>query len=813
VENGSVKPANGTTREIVAKLWSLCHILRDDGITYSEYVTELTFLLFLKMLEETGHEARLPREYRWKKLAKAEGLEQLSHYRRLLLDLGDPEKSKDSVVLAIFADAQTKLRKPTNLKALTDALDKLDWFSAREEGLGNLYEGLLEKNAAEKKSGAGQYFTPRPLIDSIVRLIQPQAGEVIQDPAAGTGGFLVAADRYIKDRTDDLYELSESQAFFQRRSALVGVELVPDTHRLCLMNLMLHGIESMVDSGDTLSPDGERLGKADVILTNPPFGSKRGGGRPNRPDFSVTAGTSNKQLAFVEHVVRALRPGGRAAVVVPDNVLFEENVGLKLRQWMMDRCNVHTILRLPQGIFYAQGVKTNVLFMTRAKVDRGATKGVWVYDMRTNVDSFGKTRPLTEADFREFEAAFGSDPGGGAERTDEGAAGRFRWFSRAAIAANVDSLDLTWLREESGDPIDNLHSPDDVAKAIRTSLNAAVQKVEALDHDIGSARPVRATEEVVPVMETSAAAEIAKIPRLIERYKKALFVSAFRGELTKQWRESRTLLESADDLVARTPPPPQPRGGRVAAKRVIPGVAALSVNDPLKRLPDGWSWVALSRVARQETGHTPSRSRPEWWGGDIPWVGIKDAAIHHGRVVFKTIQSTNEGGLANSAARKLPGGTVCLSRTASVGYAVILGTTMATSQDFVTWSCSPALMPKYLLYALMAEGDDIRRFGKGSTHTTIYFPEVRAMHIALAPLEEQKEIVRRIEQAMLQLDGIKPEGWTGQEPSSEDVKVRSERSHRASARRLSERKEVSSREVRPGRSAGPRALRRSQGRR
>ena len=318
---------------------------------------------------------------------RREGLDQLEYYRQLLLDLGNPAKTKDQLVLAIFTDAQTKLRKPTNLKALTDAIDKLDWFSAREEGLGNLYEGLLEKNAAEKKSGAGQYFTPRPLIDCIVRLVKPQPGEIIQDPAAGTGGFLVAADRYIKDQTDDLYKLTEAQAFFQRHNAFVGIELVPDTHRLCLMNLMLHGIESLVESGDTLAPDGERLGKADVILTNPPFGTKKGGGRPTRSDFSITADTSNKQLAFVEHIVRALKPGGRAAVVVPDNVLFEDNVGRRLRSWMMELCNVHTILRLPTGIFYAQGVKTNVVFLTRGKTDSANTKGVWVYDMRANMNS------------------------------------------------------------------------------------------------------------------------------------------------------------------------------------------------------------------------------------------------------------------------------------------------------------------------------------------------------------------------------------------------------------------------------------------
>jgi type I restriction enzyme M protein len=475
---------NGITREIVAKLWNLCNVLRDDGITYTDYVTELTFLLFLKMLAETGHEERLPKEHRWAGLLKREGLDLLEYYRQLLLDLGNLKKTKDQVVLAIFTDAQTKLRKPTNLEALTRAIDKLDWFSAREEGLGNLYEGLLEKNAAEKKSGAGQYFTPRPLIDCMVCLMKPQPGEIIQDPAAGTGGFLVAADRYIKDQTDELYTLKEAEAFFQRNNALVGIELVPDTHRLCLMNLMLHGIESMVDSGDTLSPDGERIGKADLIMTNPPFGTKKGGGRPTRSDFSITADTSNKQLAFVEHIVRALKPGGRAAVVVPDNVLFEDGVGRRLRNWMMELCNVHTILRLPTGIFYAQGVKTNVVFLTRGKSDKANTKGVWVYDMRANMDAFGKTKPLTVADFKPFEKAFGSDPLGKAKRKDEGKEGRFRFYSREEITARSDNFDIAWLRDTSNDPEDEMTEPDELAAAIARHLKNALEEIEAFSEEL-----------------------------------------------------------------------------------------------------------------------------------------------------------------------------------------------------------------------------------------------------------------------------------------------------------------------------------------
>ena len=471
------------TADIVAKLWSLCHVLRDDGVTYNEYVTELTYLLFLKMLEETKRENRLPSGYRWAELVKRDGLDQLDYYKRLLLDLGKPEV-KDELVRAIFTDAQTRLRKPTNLKALTTDIDKLDWFSAREEGLGNLYEGLLEKNASDKKSGAGQYFTPRPLIDSIVRLMKPQAGEIVQDPAAGTAGFLVAADHYIKARTDDLYKLPEAQAFFQRHNAFVGAELVPDAHRLCMMNLLLHGIEGGVSNIDTLSPDGETLPKANLILTNPPFGTKKGGGRPTRSDFSVTADSSNKQLAFVEHIVRALKPGGRAAMVVPDNVLFEDNTGRRLRTWLMDLCNLHTVLRLPTGIFYAQGVKTNVLFFQRGKTDKANTEAVWVYDMRANMPAFCKTRPLNVTDFEGFEVAYGDDPNGGGTRKDQGEEGRWRCFNRDAVAARNDNLDISWLRDTEAEAEEGLTEPEDIAAAIIGHLRAALEEVEALSEEL-----------------------------------------------------------------------------------------------------------------------------------------------------------------------------------------------------------------------------------------------------------------------------------------------------------------------------------------
>lgn len=465
-----------STQDIVAKLWNLCNTLRDDGITYQQYVTELTYLLFLKMMQETGHEDELPEGYRWGDVLDKNGTQQLDFYRTLLIYLGNNGSQR---VRAIFAGANTSLRQPKNLSQLIGEIDRLDWFSAKEEGLGNLYEGLLEKNASELKNGAGQYFTPRPLIDSVVHLVKPQLSETVQDPAAGTAGFLVAAWQYLKEITNDFSTVPFEKFEKQRKEGYVGMELVPDTHRLALMNCMLHDVEADLRSGDTLSEAGKALPKVDVVLTNPPFGTKKGGGGPTRDDF--TFDTSNKQLAFLQHIYRTLKAGGRAAVVLPDNVLFEENVGAAIRTDLMHKCNLHTILRLPTGIFYAQGVKTNVLFFQAGR----PTDGVWVYDMRTNMPSFGKRNPLTRGHFAPFEAAFGEDPNGNSPRQDQGESGRFRYFDRQFVKDRGDNLDITWLRDESVTAAEELGAPEEIAAQIMANLRAALEEMEALAEMLG----------------------------------------------------------------------------------------------------------------------------------------------------------------------------------------------------------------------------------------------------------------------------------------------------------------------------------------
>ena len=476
------------THDIVGKLWNLCNVLKDDGVTYHQYVTELTYLLFLKMAKETGTEDQIPVGMRWDDLEKESAPERLDMYRKLLIDLG---KNGSLLVQQIFANASSFIKKPLTLSTLVTEIDKLDWYNARQEGLGDLYEGLLEKNASESKSGAGQYFTPRPLIDCMVAVMQPNLKDIIQDPAAGTGGFLISANRYIREKSDP-DKWTEAQQKKYRRNTFYGMEHVQDTHRLYLMNLMLHGIDSDPEAagiryGDTLSDDGKALPKATLILTNPPFGTKKGGGLPSRDDFTFP--TSNKQFAFLQHIYRGLKPGGRAAVVLPDNVLFESNTGKKIRQDLMDKCNVHTILRLPTGIFYAQGVKTNVLFFTRGSTDKDNTKELWVYDLRANMPSFGKRTPLEPAHFSEFIEVFGNDPHGNpenlAKRSDEDVKGRFRKFSREWIAERGDSLDISWLQDESNEAIEDLPEPNILAKEVIEKLEIAIEKLNDVLLELG----------------------------------------------------------------------------------------------------------------------------------------------------------------------------------------------------------------------------------------------------------------------------------------------------------------------------------------
>lgn len=480
-----------SAQEIANKLWNLCNVLRDDGVTYHQYLNELTYILFLKLSEVKGFEEHIPEKYQWQYFVNEnDNTEAFARYRVFLATVS--EETTSSSIKEIYSNASTSLRKPVNFRSLVTAIDQLDWYEENDRDvMGDIYESLLEKNAGEKKSGAGQYFTPRPLINIMIDLMVPKLNERWTDPACGTFGFMISADHYLRSKNDNYYDLSEKDRQFQINEAFSGVELVPDAHRLALMNARLHGMESTIHLGDTLTEFGKTLNGFDGVLANPPFGTKQGGERPTRDDFTFP--TSNKQLNFLQHIYRSLKKDGkaRAAVVLPDNVLFEDGDGQKIRRDLMDKCNLHTILRLPTGIFYAAGVKTNVLFFTRGNTETNNTQNVWFYDMRTNAPSYGKRTPFTEKAFEDFVLAYtGGIPFDKVEQEYDGLVDdakrktikdeRWNCISRDYIEKKKYSLDLGLIADSSLTNSDDLGEPIDIAKATLSELEAITKELNAM---------------------------------------------------------------------------------------------------------------------------------------------------------------------------------------------------------------------------------------------------------------------------------------------------------------------------------------------
>ena len=484
-----------SSQQIVQKLWNYCNILRDDGLSYGDYVEQLTYLLFLKMADEQtrpplNRESGIPDGFDWPSLVKRDGDELEVHYRHILEELG---KSK-GLLGVIFRKAQNKIQDPAKLRRLVaDLIDREQWTILDTDVKGDAYEGLLEKNAEDTKTGAGQYFTPRPLIRAIVDVMRPHPGQTICDPACGTGGFLLVAHDYISANN-----LDKTQKKHLKHSALHGWEIVDNTARLCAMNLYLHGIgtdESPIRVADSLV--GEPGDHFDMVLTNPPFGKKSSvtviteAGETEKESLTVVrndfwASTSNKQLNFIQHVKSLLKINGSAAVVVPDNVLFEGGAGETIRKRLMTECDVHTLLRLPTGVFYAQGVKANVLFFDRKEAsDKPWTKTVWIYDLRTNKHFTLKTNPLKRADLDDFVASY--NPANRHKRTETE---RFKSFSYEDITMrDKTSLDIFWLRDESLEDSDNLPAPEILAAEIVEDLQAALDQFAAIASDLRERSP------------------------------------------------------------------------------------------------------------------------------------------------------------------------------------------------------------------------------------------------------------------------------------------------------------------------------------
>ncbi len=451
--------------DIVNKLWGFCHTLRHDGIDYGDYIEQLTYLLFLKMAHEKG--ALVPKGYDWGALKKHSGTALTDHYSDTLRKL----REAGGLLGDIFAQSESRFSNPVNLKKVINLIDEEDWSALDVDVKGAAFEGLLERAASEGKKGAGQYFTPRPLIRSIVKVMKPDprvAPEFsICDPACGTGGFLLTAYDWLKHETKGAFDRKDVKRIKHR--TYYGQDLVPRPRRLALMNLYLHGLEPTIYLGDSLY-EPAKAERYDAILTNPPFGTKGANQAPDRDDFTIE--TSNKQLNFVQHVLTVLKPGGRAAMVLPDNVLFEDKAG-EVFEILMKDCNVHTVLRLPRGTFtpYSQGVKANVVFFQKGL----PTENVWIFDARSNVPGITKKdRPLTHEHFKEFESCYGSDPNGQSKRKDLGNEGRFRKFHITDVKERGYKLDITWLKDESVEDSDDLPEPQELANETISGLEEVV---------------------------------------------------------------------------------------------------------------------------------------------------------------------------------------------------------------------------------------------------------------------------------------------------------------------------------------------------
>jgi type I restriction enzyme M protein len=459
--------------DVVSKIWGFCHTLRHDGIDYGDYIEQITYLLFLKMADEKGLE--LPEGTDWAYLRKESGTELLEDYQDALRVLG----KEPGILGDIFSGSQSRFTNPVNLKKLLGLIDETEWTSLDVDVKGAVFEGLLEKAAAEGKKGAGQYFTPRILIQTIVRCMKPDpltSGDFkIGDPACGTGGFLVSAYEWLLRETGGALDRDVAKRI--RSETYYGQELVPRPRRLALMNLYLHQVEPHIALGDSIyeTPDSTRF---DVVLTNPPFGTKGANQAPDRDDFVIQ--TSNKQLNFVQHVLTILKPGGRAAVVVPDNVLFAQQAG-EVFQVLMEDCDLHTVLRCPRGTFspYSEGTRTNVIFFIKGR----PTESVWIYDARANVPKITKKdRPLTANHFAEFERCFGEDRNGRATRDSrDSAEGRWRSFTLAEIRAQHYKLDaFKWLRDEEADDPHEVPEPEELITEAMEELQFALDDLAGI---------------------------------------------------------------------------------------------------------------------------------------------------------------------------------------------------------------------------------------------------------------------------------------------------------------------------------------------
>ena len=671
--------------DVVHKLWGFCHTLRHDGIDYGDYIEQITFLLFLKMADEKGVE--LPKGCDWATLRDKSGTGLLDDYSDVLRKLA----KTPGIIGDIYAEAQSRFNNAVNLKKLINLIDDTEWMSLGVDVKAAAYEGLLEKAASEGKKGAGQYFTPRVLIEAIVRCTKPDPrlhpDFTVCDPACGTGGFLVAAYDWLLSQTKG-GAIDRSLAKRIRTKTYYGQDLVARPRRLALMNLYLHGIEPTIKLGDTIyePPTSQRF---DMVLTNPPFGTRGANQAPEREDFTIE--TSNKQLNFVQHVMTVLKPGGRAAVVLPDNCLFDDKAG-EVFEILMQDCNLHTVLRLPHGTFmpYSQGVKANVVFFTKGY----ATEKVWIYDGRTNVVGVTKKgRPLSDDHFAEFEHCYGLDPnGGGKRRVADSAQGRWRDFAIEQVREQGFKLvNFRWLKEEALADPDAVQNPDDIAETLDITLRSIAKQLTKLVS--------LASSNGTKVVDREGSSNVEKL--------------------------LASLRDTADDWIE----------------------PSFEWRDRYE-LPNGRAFVALGNLGEWGGGITPSKSNKRYWThGSVPWVSPKDmkSMVLQGSIDHITKRAVEDAGL-----HLLPIGTLLfvvrgmiLAHTFPIAKA---GVELTINQDLRYLIPRKGVISDYLLFVLLNEARHILFAVKESTHGTrrLESDVLKRWPIPILSTREQQQTARRV---------------------------------------------------------------------
>lgn len=728
---------HNATQTLVKKVWGFCHTLRDDGVGASEYLEQLTYLLFLKMIDELGKE--IPAEYSWPVLRTKSGSELSEYYTELLTNLA----KRPGMVGQIFYQAKNSINKPATLARLVTMIDQQTWTGLDADLKGNLYEEILEKTASDKKSGAGQYFTPRALIEAIVECVRPEPGKTICDPASGTGGFLLKAYAWIvKNHGSDL---DADQKRFLKRKTFFGNEIVPTTRRLCLMNMYLHNIgeldgQSSISLDDSLIADtGARF---DYVITNPPFGTKtaqtitndegeeeKERAVYNRQDFWAT--TSNKQLNFVQHIHTILKTTGSAAVVLPDNVLSEGGAGEMIRRKLMETMELHTILRLPTGIFYAPGVKANVLFFDARPASKTAqTHEVWVYDYRTNIHHTLKQNPLKVSDLRDFIDCYNPENRHARKETwsEANQEGRWRKFTYNEILSRPKTnLDFKWLKDAVVTPSDYTFA--DVVSILSEKISLMVS---------ASKEMISFGDSISDCGSSSSDMRVLPYEELVARLRVKVLDLAIRGRLLKQCHDD----ESADVLLARIR---QEKDKLVKEKRIkkekpLPLVADA---EKLFDLPEGWAWCRFADVLnfiRPDNYIVKCEEYSNRYETPVLTAGLSFILGY-----------TNEADGHFMASKENPV-VIFDDFTTSTQWVDFEFKVKSSAMKILEPCCRDLVDMKYLFFAIK----NVRY--TPSTHSRQWIDKFSKFPLALPPLAEQKRIVAKVEALLAACEKLKGAG-------------------------------------------------------